>query len=88
MTTERAAEIGANLARAEESLVAAGELLENGHWDFAASRAYYAAFYASTALVLSSRISTFGRASKARAMATRCFCPPERLTPRCPTIVS
>ena len=42
-------EIMANLQRAEESLRAAQLLYEAGHWDFAAARAYYAAFYAATA---------------------------------------
>ena len=39
----------------------------------------------STALVLSSRIRMAGRAASARAMAMRCFCPPERLAPRSST---
>ena len=46
-------EIMANLQRAEESLRAAQLLYEAGHWDFAAARAYYAAFYAATAALLS-----------------------------------
>ncbi len=46
-------EIAANLQRAEESLEAARELASKGHYDIAASRAYYAVFYASTALLLS-----------------------------------
>ncbi len=48
MTTE----IKANLMRAEESLAAARELFNGGHFDFVASRAYYAAFYAASALLL------------------------------------
>ena len=47
-----AAEIQANLERAGESLRAARSLLDEGHRDFAASRAYYAAFYAATAALL------------------------------------
>ena len=46
------AEIVANLDRAEESLQAARVLQTGGYCDFAASRAYYGAFYAATAAVL------------------------------------
>ncbi|MEE8587584.1 MAG: HEPN domain-containing protein [Acidobacteriota bacterium] len=42
-------EIEANLERAEQSLRAAAQLAGSGFYDFAASRAYYAAFYAATA---------------------------------------
>ena len=42
----------------------------------------------STDEVLSSRIRMAGCRSSARAMASRCFCPPERLTPRSSTCVS
>ncbi len=45
-------EIQANLERAEQAVEAAGKLLSEGYYDFAASRAYYAAFYAATALLL------------------------------------
>ncbi|MGO9177216.1 MAG: HEPN domain-containing protein [Desulfobaccales bacterium] len=45
-------EVTANLERAEESLRAAQLLKDAGHWDFAAARAYYAAFYAATAALL------------------------------------
>ena len=45
-------EIQANIERAHQAIKAAQELLETGHSDFAASRAYYAAFYAATALLL------------------------------------
>ena len=41
-------EIQANLERAEQAIEAAGKLLSEGYYDFAASRAYYAA----TALLL------------------------------------
>jgi len=44
VNSERLAEITANLERAEKSLRAAKELLDDGYQDFAASRAYYAAF--------------------------------------------
>ena len=42
----------------------------------------------SMALVLSSRIRMRGSVRKARAMAMRCRCPPESVTPRSPTSVS
>ena len=45
-------EIQANLERAKQAIEAAGKLLSEGYCDFAASRAYYAAFYAATALLL------------------------------------
>ena len=52
MTPQFAEEIAANLERAEESLQAARELAAKNFHDFAVSRAYYAAFYAATALLL------------------------------------
>lgn len=45
-------EIAANLDRAEQSIQAAKELAASGFYDFAASRVYYAAFYAATAALL------------------------------------
>ena len=45
-------EIAANLERADKSLEAAKQLASAGHYDFAVSRAYYAAFYAATAALL------------------------------------
>jgi uncharacterized protein (UPF0332 family) len=45
-------EIIANLERAEQSIQAAKEVLGSGFFDFAASRAYYSAFYAATAALL------------------------------------
>lgn len=45
-------EIQANLERANKAIEAAGKLLSEGYFDFAASRAYYAVFYAATALLL------------------------------------
>ena len=42
----------------------------------------------STAEVVSSRIRTAGLTAMARASAMRCFCPPDRPTPRSPTMVS
>lgn len=46
------AELLANWARGQESLQVARELLQQQHYDIAASRAYYAAFYAAVALLL------------------------------------
>lgn len=47
------AEIDANLSRADESLAAAKSLVESKFYDDGCSRAYYAAFYAATAALLS-----------------------------------
>jgi uncharacterized protein (UPF0332 family) len=44
MTFTYAEEIDANLARAQQSLAAAQALASDTYYDFAASRAYYAAF--------------------------------------------
>ena len=52
MTLKHAEEIAANLERADQSIRAARELASGGYYDFAASRAYYAAFYAATAILL------------------------------------
>ncbi len=52
MTPQFFDEIAAYLERAEHSLQAARELAGKNFYDFAASRAYYAAFYAATALLL------------------------------------
>lgn len=52
MTSGYTEEIAANLRRAEQSIQAAGELAGGGYFDFAASRAYYGAFYAATAVLL------------------------------------
>jgi len=56
--TENAKEILANLERADTSLNAARDLLDKGYYDIAASRAYYAAFYAASALLLKENIDT------------------------------
>jgi uncharacterized protein (UPF0332 family) len=45
-------EIQANIERAGQAIEAAETLMGGGFIDFAASRAYYAAFYAATALLL------------------------------------
>jgi uncharacterized protein (UPF0332 family) len=52
MTLKYAEEIAANLERADQSIRAARELAARGYYDFVASRAYYAAFYAATAILL------------------------------------
>ena len=52
MTPEYEQEIAANLERAEQSIKAAKDLAVKGYHDFAASRAYYAAFYGATAVLL------------------------------------
>jgi len=45
-------EIIANIERAGESIQAARALADDEYYDFATSRAYYAAFYAATAVLL------------------------------------
>ena len=57
MTLEYEQEIAANLERAEQSIRAARELAAGGYYDFVASRAYYAAFYAATALLLGEQLT-------------------------------
>ena len=52
MTPAHEQEIAANLERAEQSIQAAKDLALKGYHDFAASRAYYAAFYGATAVLL------------------------------------
>jgi uncharacterized protein (UPF0332 family) len=51
-------EIKANLQRAETNLQAARDLAEKEYFDIAAARAYYSAFYAASALLLSQEIDT------------------------------
>ena len=55
-------EIQANLKRADESLSASEKLFNEKYFDFASSRAYYASFYAITALLLSEKLE-FGKHS-------------------------
>jgi uncharacterized protein (UPF0332 family) len=50
-------EVQALLKKARESADAAKLLGEKGYWDFAASRAYYAMFYAAEALLLDRGLS-------------------------------
>jgi len=45
------------IKKAKESVLAAEELSGNGHYDFSASRAYYAMFYAAEALLLTKNLS-------------------------------
>lgn len=56
MTLFNPEEIAANLERAAQSIEAARDLAIKGYYDFAASRAYYGAFYAATAVLLSEGI--------------------------------
>jgi uncharacterized protein (UPF0332 family) len=55
---ENADEISANLQRAKTSLQAAKDLIDKNYFDIAASRAFYAAFYAASALLLKENIDT------------------------------
>ena len=52
MNPMHSTEVKANLERAEQAVNAAQKLLLDGFCDFAASRAYYAVFYAASALLL------------------------------------
>lgn len=52
MTSQYSNEITSNIERAEQSIKAARQLTSAGYYDFAASRAYYAVFYAATAILL------------------------------------
>ena len=52
MKRKYAEEITANLKRAEVSIQAAKDLAMRNYYDFVASRAYYAAFYSATAILL------------------------------------
>ena len=58
MTSAAQPEVQANLERAVASIAAARLLLATGYPDFSASRAYYAAFYAASALLLTAGIET------------------------------
>ena len=51
-------EVSAHLDRADTNLQVARELLEKGYYDVSASRAYYAAFYAASALLSNAGIDT------------------------------
>lgn len=71
-------EIRANIDRAEKSVAASRKLAEEGFFDFSASRAYYAAFYAATALILSEGLE-FGKHSGVIAAIHRHFIKKGRL---------
>lgn len=62
------AEITANLERGVSTLQAAKILLKSGFPNDAASRAYYAAFHAATALLLSKNLSFGSHAGVLRAI--------------------
>lgn len=51
-------EINENLKRTETSIKAAKDMIEKEYYDIAASRAYYVAFYAASALLLGENIDT------------------------------
>jgi uncharacterized protein (UPF0332 family) len=51
-------EISSNLERANTNLQVARELLDKKYYDVSASRAYYAAFYAASALLLNEGLDT------------------------------
>ncbi|HDQ72253.1 MAG TPA: HEPN domain-containing protein [Chloroflexi bacterium] len=72
MTRKYEEEITANLERAQASLQAAQDLMEGGYYDFVASRAYYGAFYAATALLLCEELE-FGKHSGVIAFIHRAF---------------
>lgn len=55
---ENSTEVSANLERAETNLHAAMDLIEDQYFDIAAARAYYSAFYAASALLLSADLDT------------------------------
>ena len=51
-------EISSNLERADTNLQVARELLDKEYYDVSASRAYYASFYAASALLLNEGMDT------------------------------
>ena len=69
------------LAKAQRSFEAAEGLLEDGHADFAASRAYYGCFYTAEALLLSKGLS-YSRHSQVVAQFGRHFAKIEELDAR------
>lgn len=82
MTLKYSGEIAANLQRAEASIQAAKELAAKGYYDFVASRAYYAAFYAAMALLLSEELE-FGRHSGVIASIHQRFVKTGKLDKKC-----
>ncbi|CAN5840315.1 HEPN domain-containing protein [soil metagenome] len=69
------------LEKARRSFEAAASLLEDGHADFAASRAYYGCFYIAEALLLSKGLS-YSRHSQVVAQFGRQFAKTEELDTR------
>lgn len=69
------------LAKAQRSFEAAESLLEDGHADFAASRAYYGCFYTAEALLFSKGLS-YSRHSQVVAQFGRHFAKTEELDAR------
>ncbi len=67
--------------KARRSFEAAESLLESGHADFAASRAYYGCFYTAEALLLSKGLS-YSRHSQVVAQFGRNFAKTEELDSR------
>lgn len=51
-------EVASNLERADTNLQVARELLDKEYYDVSASRSYYAAFYAASALLLNDGLDT------------------------------
>ena len=71
-------EIQANLERADQALAAAETLITGGFIDFAASRAYYAVFYAATAILLRKE-KAFSKHSGVMAAIHKYFVKPGKL---------
>ena len=71
-------EIAANLERAKASIAAAKDLAAGDYHDFAASRAYFAAFHAATAVLLCEELE-FSKHSGVIAFIHREFVKTERL---------
>lgn len=82
MTARYEREIIANLERSEQSIQAAQMLAAAGYSDFAASRAYYAAFYAATAALLHEEFE-FSKHSGVIAYVHRQFVRTGRLAKQC-----
>ena len=72
-------EIRAHLDRSREAGKAAQELFDRGYFDFAASRAYYVAFYAASALLLSEE-RVFGKHSAVLGFIHKDFIRTEKLS--------
>jgi uncharacterized protein (UPF0332 family) len=81
MTRKYELEMAANLERAEASIRAAKELVTGGYYDFVASRAYYGAFYAATAVLLGEELE-FNKHSGVIASIHRQFIKTGRLDKR------